>query len=336
MGFDDIYLAGAAACLPERVSVADAVAEGLCDAAIARSTDFVSVSVTDGDPPAALAVRAAEVALKRSGHQAEDIGLTLHADVYYQGHDLWPPASYVQREIGATRGPSIEIRQMSNGGMAAVQLGAAFLADGTGQSAVLLTTGDVFLPPGFDRWRSDSGTFYADGGTALVLSRHDGFARLRSLATVSEPELEGMHRGDDPFGAAPFSIRAPLSLDSCKQDFVTARGQSYCLSRVASGQSEALEQALTQAGASLADIHHFVLPHFGLRRLANGYLRRWDVDPDRTTWSWARTVGHLGAGDQFAGLAHLVEQERARSGELCLVAAVGAGYTWTCAVIEFV
>lgn len=53
-----------------------------------------------------------------------------------------------------------------------------------------------------------------------------------------------------------------------------------------------------------------------------------------TNWEWSRTVGHLGAGDQFASLAHLVDSGRARPGDRCVLIGVGAGYSWGCAVVE--
>lgn len=333
MRYDDVFVAAAASRLPARRAVAEAVAEGRCDPRVARSTGLESVSVAAGEAPAEMAARAAAEALRLSGHDPGRIDLVLYADVYYQGHDLWPPASYVQRVAVGNRCPAVEIRQMSNGGMAALELAAGHLC-GTGGTAALLTTGDRFCGPGFDRWRSDSGTVYADGGTALVLSRSSGFAALRSLATVSDADLEGMHRGDDPFGTAPFGNRPRVDLDAHKDDFVAARGQSFVLERVSAAQNEVLKLALSDAGCELADIDWFVLPHFGRRRLDSGFLKRWGVRPEATTWPWARTVGHLGAGDQYAGLAHLAGEGLLRPGQRVLVAGVGAGFTWTIAVLD--
>ncbi|MCQ4044534.1 ketoacyl-ACP synthase III family protein [Streptantibioticus rubrisoli] len=334
MRFDDLYVAGAAAHFPGRFAMADAVTGGLCDARIAERTGVVSVAFSEGESAPEMAVQAARTALDRSGAGPHDIDLILHATVYYQGHDLWAPASYIQREAVGNRCPAVEVRQLSNGGMAAVELAAGYLTAGDGTSSALLTTGDRFCGPGFDRWGSDPGTVYGDAGTALVLSRGGGFARVRSLVTVSEPELEGIHRGDDPFGPAPFSVRRPMDLEVLKRDFIGKVGISYGVARVSAGQSEALKGALAAAEAELSDIAVFVLPQFGLRRLTSAYLRPWGLDPAVTTWPWGRTVGHLGAGDQFAGLAHLVEERRVKPGDLCLMAGVGAGYTWTCCVLE--
>ncbi|MDH6132411.1 3-oxoacyl-[acyl-carrier-protein] synthase-3 [Kitasatospora sp. MAA4] len=334
MRFDDLYITGAAAHLPPRVTVAQALERGECDPQSVRSSDLLSVAVSDGESGPEMAASAAGTALRRADADPGEIDLLLHATVYYQGHDLWAPASYVQRRALGNRCPAVEVRQLSNGGMAALELAAGYLVPGSARVGALLTTGDRFCAPGFDRWRSDPGTVYGDGGTALVLSRRPGFARLRSLVTVGDSDLEAMHRGADPFGAAPFEQRRPMDLEVLKRRFIEQVGTSYSVARVSAAQTEVLKQALAEADTELAGIDWFVLPHFGLRRLTSGFLRRWEVAPEDTTWTWGRTVGHLGAGDQFAGLAHLAQSGRLLPGQRCLLVGVGAGYSWSCAVLE--
>ncbi|MGW4644210.1 ketoacyl-ACP synthase III family protein [Sphaerisporangium sp. NPDC004334] len=330
----DIHIAATGSALAPLVTVEEALARGDCDPDTARRTEALSVAVAGEESPAEMAAAAARAALGRSGRDPADVGLILHAAVYYQGHDLWPPASYVQRTAVGNRCPAVEVRQMSNGGMAAIDLAAGYLSAARPGSAALITAADRFSPPGFDRWRSDPGTVYADGGVALVLARGHGLARLRTIVTVSDPELEGMHRGDDPFGVAPFSVRRPMDLEVWKRAFVARTGLSACLSRIAAGLREAVDTALDEAGVKLADVDRFLLPHFGRRRLAAALLRPLGVDVERTTWPWSRRVGHLGAGDQIAALDHLFSSGAAAPGDTLMLLGIGAGFTWSCAVLE--
>lgn len=337
MTFDDLHIAGCAAFLPPEVTADEAVARGECSPAEAARASVAAVTVAPaGDSGPALAARAAATALERSGHRPSDIGLVLHATLYDQGHDLWSSAAYVQSLALAGEHepcPALEVRQVSNGGMASVELAAAFLRAGTARPAALLTAGDVFGPPGFDRWRSDPGTVYADGGAALVLSREGGFARLRSLVTVSEPRLEGMHRGDHPF-ALPADGPRRVDLDECKRQFLDRVGRQTAVAWVSGGQRRAMTRALEEAEVEFPDIDRFVLPHLGRRRLEATYFRPFGIDAERTTWPWSRRVGHLGGGDQFAGLAHLVETKQVAPGDRVLLVGVGAGFTWSAAVVE--
>ncbi|MEU4826400.1 ketoacyl-ACP synthase III family protein [Actinomadura sp. NPDC023710] len=334
MSEPNIYIAACATWLPPLLPVAQAVADGQCDEKLAQRTGMVSVAVAGTEAAPEMAGRAARIALRRARYDGADIALILHANFFYQGHDVWAPASYVQRVAVGNDCPAVEIRQASNGGMAAVDLARAFLIAGPGREAALVTTGDKFSPPAFDRWRSDPGTVYADGGTALALSRRRGFGLLRSLVTVSDPELEGMHRGDDSFGPAPLSARSIVDLDACQRDFLASAGMRRVAARVCAGQEAVLTKALAQAEVELADIDRVVLPHLGLHRLNGSYLRRLGLRPEITTWPWSRHIGHLGAGDPFAGLEHLMLTGALGAGDRCLVISVGAGFTWTAAVID--
>lgn len=334
MRWEDVYFHSCAIWLPPVMPAEEAVLDGLVEAETVRRAQVTGVTVASRSAPD-MAVAAARGAMARSGRAAEDISLILHASSYYQGHDMWAPASYVQRHAVGNHCPAMEIRQTSNGGMASLELAAAHLV-GTDGRAALLTTADRFALPGVDRWRSDEGTVLADGATAVVLARGSGFARLRSLVLVSEPELERMHRGEDPFGLAPLSIRRPLSVGETTKAYLRSPEGQRSVVLMAARQREVVACALEEAEADLAGIDWFLVPHFGRRRLDVNFFRRLGIDPARTLWSWSRGVGHLGAGDQFAGLTRLIETGAVRPGDRCLLLGVGGGFTWSAAVLDIV
>lgn len=336
MRFDDVYVRGTGVWLPPLRPMADLIAAGECPADLATRTGMVSVAVSERESAPEMAVLAAREALARAGSDPGDVDLVLHADTYHQGHDAWAVASYVQRETVANRCPAVEVRQMSNGAMAALDLAAAYLVALPSRRDALLTTGDRYCLPGFDRWRTDPGTPYADGGTALVLSRRGGFARLLSLAMHSDPELEPMHRVDEPFGLAPLAHRAPIELDSATKAFNRRHGISFALRRLAEGQAAVFENAMADAELELCEAEWVVLPNFGNLRLQAFYYDRFGIDRERTAWPWSKTVGHLGAGDQIGGLQYLLDTGRAKPGDRCVLVGIGAGYSWGCAVVEIV
>lgn len=334
MKCEGVYIAGVATWLPPAMSAREAVAAGIADEGIAEVTGQVAVAVAGAESGPEMAALAGRKALARAGLGPDRIALVLHAGVFYSGHDMWAPASFVQRAAVGTDCLAMEVRQASNGGMACLECAVAYLRADSVRTAALLTTGDKFCPPRFDRWRSDPGTVYADGGTALVVSVQSGFARLLSLVSVSASDLEGMARGTDPFADEPFQYRPRVDVEACKRGFLDQVGLPYMVARLLASQLAVVTQALDDAGVKLDDITGFALPHFGRRRLDAGYLRPLGIDVERTTWSWSRGVGHLGAGDPFAGLDHLVSSGAVAPGELCLITSVGAGFTWSCAVIE--
>jgi 3-oxoacyl-[acyl-carrier-protein] synthase-3 len=154
------------------------------------------------------------------------------------------------------------------------------------------------------------------------------------MVTVADASLEEMHRGADPFAEAPFGARQPVDLEEPRRAFVAANGLDTVLDRIDTGQREAVKRSLSDAAVEMADIDWFVLPHLGRPRLTAHFLGPLGIDPARTTWSWGRRIGHLGAGDQFNGLARLVASGALRPGQRALLAGVGGGFTWSCAVVE--
>jgi 3-oxoacyl-[acyl-carrier-protein] synthase-3 len=95
-----------------------------------------------------------------------------------------------------------------------------------------------------------------------------------------------------------------------------------------------VDRALSEGDVKLADIDWFVLPSLGAGRIKAHFLDPLGIDLDRTTWPWGRHVGHLGAGDQIAGLSHLGGAGRLARGQRCLLLGVGAGFSWSAAVVE--
>jgi 3-oxoacyl-[acyl-carrier-protein] synthase III len=324
----NLFVAATGSALPEPTTLEDAERAGLCERKLIWRTQLKSVCIAEESGPE-LAVRAA-----RAADPTGRINIVLHASVYYQGHDLWSPPSYLQREVLGNSCPAIEVRQQSNGGMAALELAGAYLAADSSREQALVTTGDRFCLPGFDRWLSDPGTICGDGGTAAVLSTKDGMARVRSLVTVSDPGLEKLGRGLDPFADAPLATRQPISTDTHRSELIAEFGFTPLLERLQNGQRQAFHQALDEAGVDATDVDWFVLPNLGRAKMDAQFFEPLKIDPERSTWDWGSHIGHLGAGDQIAGLDHLARSGRLESGQLCVLAGVGVGFTWSVAVLE--
>ncbi|MFJ4359879.1 ketoacyl-ACP synthase III family protein [Streptomyces massasporeus] len=335
MDIAEVYVSGVGLHLARRMPVGEVVERGLADLRTVRRSGMVSVCVGERSGPE-MAVQAARAALRGSGRVPSDIGVVLHASTWFQGHDLWAPASYVQREAVGNTCLSLEVGQLSNGGMAAMEMAVAWLRAGTdaGPPSALITTGDRFCLPGFDRWHTDPGTVCGDGGTALVLSRGSGFARLRSLVTVSDPSLEAMGRDADGFSPAPLTARAPIGVAASRERLVREIGLTRLLDLLQAGQRAAFDRALEEAGAKASDVAWFVLPNLGRPKMDAQFFQVLDIDPERTTWLWGSGVGHLGAGDPFAGLARLAGTGALRPGQLCALISAGGGFAWSVAVLE--
>ncbi|HKN98054.1 MAG TPA: ketoacyl-ACP synthase III family protein [Pseudonocardiaceae bacterium] len=338
MRWNDIHINAAAACMGRTVRTADAVADGRYDAEECERSGYRAVRVSDGAESAVdLAVTAGNRALERSGIASADFRLLLHASISHQGLDDFAPAPHVQGRTIRGNATAMEVRQASNGGMAALELAAAYLTVREAPDAVLLTTADRFVPPGWDRFRTAAGVLLGDAGTSIVLSRQPGVAKLLSSVSIGDTTYEGLQTGDarwtDVSGADGWPINSQDRVDA----FVARHGADIFIELVQSlwrNETDGMERALADAGATTGDIATWVFPNMG------EVLTDWDarkafgVDLTRTTWAWGREQGHLGAGDQFATLAHLWETRQVRTGDLVFLNGAGTGFSFSSAVVE--
>lgn len=333
MRWHDLYVSSVGQWLPPRIDMTTAVAEGMCSQQTHERTGLTSICVSD-EAPVELAVRAADSALQRSAHASDDIAILLYATASYQGLDAWNAAAYVQALTGTARAFAVEVRQLSNGGMAAMELGAGFLSADPRRRAALLVTADRFAMPGFDRWNADRNMVWGDAGTAVVLSRDGGFARVLAMVSASDPELEGMYRGDSPLRPAPTAEDMPVNIVRRQREFRRRMTSEEVRRRLVAGFDVTLATALAEADASLDSISWAVVENLGRNLMDWRFLNPLKMDISRTTWPWGATIGHLGAGDQFAGLHHLATSGDVGPGDRVLLLGSGGGYAWTCAVVE--
>ncbi|EWC59245.1 putative 3-oxoacyl-ACP synthase III [Actinokineospora spheciospongiae] len=321
--------------LPDtRETLAEALADGRMTEQDLERSGYSSIPVAGPDLPGpVLAANAARAALAESGVDPARVGLLLHAWTEYQGHDLWSPPHYIADQVGAGDALPVGVRQLSNGGAAATELAASWLHAHQDGLAVV-TTGDRFCLPGFDRWRSDRGLVHADAGTAMVLAAAPGPAdalRLLGIASASAPRLEGMHRGDDPFSTGRYDQGAPIDLARTKKAFFAAHTREAFTDTATGKAKRVVTEAAERAGVALDDLRHLLLPRIGrltyeLYRPVFGEITTAEV-LDR-----GEHTGHLGAGDLLANLADLTTL--LGPGEKAAVFNGGGGYTWTAVVVE--
>jgi 3-oxoacyl-[acyl-carrier-protein] synthase-3 len=329
-----IFIAGTGSYLPAKVPVADAVADGRYDAADAELFGIQNALVAGAESAPEMAVEAGRLALTRSGHDPQEIAATFHASLYHQGPDVWPVHMYLQREIVGLEVSAYEVRQGCNGGMAAMELASYYLNASPDRTAAVLTTADNFGGLGFNRWRAEQGVIFSDGGTALVLSKEPGLGEVRSIATTSIQSLEEMLRGEMPH---PFAYTGEklVNFTARRLDFQSRSEVDtlwFCDAMLSEAVPAVVKQALADADIDIADVTRVIWPNLG-SVIVNRYCEQAGLDPALSTWEWGRTIGHLGAGDQFAGLDHLISGGEVGPGDHVLVMGIGVGLTITSAVV---
>ena len=328
MRCSSVFLNGVSSVLGDRIEHPPGGPGGLSRRDL-RALDIESVRVSNNSGPQ-LAIEAGKRTLSLSGKSPSSVGGLLHANTYYQGHDMWSPASFVQDGLRINGGITAEVRQVSAGALVALDVACRYVQCEPSRT-ILITTGDTFRD-GFARWTSDPGTAYGDAGTAALVAS-SGLLQLLSISVFGDPSLEAMHRDQVHHGRT--NSPRMVDLGDRQRRFIASHRREAIGARLRAGLASAHRDALTDAGLDTSDISWFVLPNFGARRMRSTFFGPLDIPPSKSLWRWGRTVGHLGAGDQLAGLAHLVDCGRLSEGDYIELIAVGAGFTWASVVIQF-
>lgn len=329
---DDVFVRSVGVHLPDRMSGDEAVRLGLYDEDDMADSGLTGALVAGTVAPVDLAVAAGRAALHRAGSPASTVDLLVHTGAFRQGPELWSPTGYVARELGCRPLPAYEVRQGCNGVLAALELVCGQFALDPGLGTALVTTGDNFGAPCLDRWRGGGpGFVVGDAGSAVLVGHGHGVARVRSLRSLTVPELEGMHRGHEPLHR-PDGDRM-IDMTRRATDFASGQRRLVEATRVMiEAQVQVVKAALADVGLVPCDLAR-VLYTNGAAYLVHGWLMEpLGLPMSRSAWTVGRTMGHLGASDQVVALEHLLRTGALAPGDHVLMTGGSPGYT-VCAVV---
>jgi 3-oxoacyl-[acyl-carrier-protein] synthase-3 len=338
---EDVFVAGLGTYLPEVADAAEAVALGRYDAEEHRRGGWTGAAVAGDVPAVDMAVQAAGRALERSGHAPGEIDLLLYAAFFHQGPDGWSPHHYVQsRTVGGTA-PALRVEQGCNAMLAAMELATCYLGV-PGRTAALIAGADNVGVPLVDRWNylaganSNRGSILGDAGSAVVLSRRGGFARLLAVGSGSLPHLEAMHRGDADLFPPAATVGLPMELGRRIAEFARRHPQEWALAKkeLQAARTELAVRTLEEAGIGPADVTRVTHVFTGGIEYLRSLLDPLGIDPRRGLLEFGRGLGHLGVNDQVTGLTHLVETRAVGPGDHVLMLSNGSGVALACAVVE--
>jgi 3-oxoacyl-[acyl-carrier-protein] synthase-3 len=335
MRFNDIYVAGVGSWLPAR----EPIGQGRYEPGEQEEHAYESASVAGPDEtPPDMAIRAGRLALTRSGVDPAEVSLLLHAYVWYQGLDMWCPSAYIHHALlGENRtAQAIDLNQQCAGAVSALQLAADHLVANPDRRAAIITTGERYSLPGVDRWHTEGAhIIFGDGAGALVLARDRGFARLLAVNSVADTTLEAMNRGDSTLTLFSPAAQGAVDMSARSAAFLRQMDGREAVARLNQGHADAVHGLLDKAGLTISDVSRFIFPNIGLGLLTD-LVKGLGIDVSQTGWELGRTTGHMGPADPIVGLTYLLEQGQLSVGDRVVLAGIGYGWYWSCALVECV
>lgn len=333
MKVENLYLRSIGTYLPEWVSSRRAIDMGLYDEVLMLDSGVTGTLVADDTPPVEMAVSAARDALKRGDRKAGSIDLLVYSSVIGQGREMWYPAGYILRELGTVDTATFEVRQGCNGMLAALELAACYLKANAECEAALLAAADNFKTPKADRWRGyGPGTVIGDAASAMLLTTSDGFAEVKSISQSTIPELEGLHRGNEPL-FDPYE-RQTIDMVQRARHFSRTEIPLNEVNRIIGRrQVDVVMRSIAEADIDLSQISKVIYVNQGKYLLAQFLLDPLQLPESKSSWDFGRTVGHLGASDHAVALDHYLTTGQLKPGDHVLLAGAAPGFVVSSAVL---
>lgn len=277
-----------------------------------------------------LGVQAAYKALDMAGVKKEEIDLIIFATLS-PDHDFPGCAPIVQTKMGLAPIACLDIRQQCTGFVYGLSVADAFIKAGA-YKRILLIGGEVHSA-GLDRTTKgrDVTVLFGDAAGAVVVGPSDD----------PERRILSYHLHADGAGALDLCVERPgcnATPRFSRQDFEEGKhfpkmNGREVFKHAVRKMPETVEISLAKAGVSLSDVDLFI-PHQANQRISEAVQKGLNL-PDSKVFNNIDRFGNTTAASIPLAINECVESGRLRRGDLLVVAAFGAGFTWGSAVIRY-
>lgn len=291
------------------------------------------ITKDDGNTTTSMGVKAAKVAIERSGISKDDIDFvifaTLSPDYYFPG-----PGVLVQRDLGLKTVGALDIRNQCSGFVYALSIADQYIR--TGMYKNILIIGSEVHSNGLDMTTRGRGVsvIFGDGAGAAILSREEDLSK-GILST--HLHSEGQH-------AEELIVKAPgmggrwvtdILKDNNPDDesyFPYMNGQ-FVFKNAVVRFSEVIMEGLKTNNLEISDID-MLIPHQANLRISQFIQQKFKLTDDQV-FNNIQKYGNTTAASIPIALTEAWEQGKIKEGDTVVLAAFGSGFTWASAVIKW-
>jgi len=273
-----------------------------------------------------MAAEAARRALANAGVKPEEVDLILVATVT---PDMPFPSTscLVQQKLGAKRAACFDINAACSGFLYALEIGQQFVAAHTYHTVLVI--GAEKLTSILD---------FTDRNTCVLFGDGAGAALLRSRGGDSHGILTTCMGADGNHGDL---LKVPAGGSRCPASHASVDGKLHSIrmmgrevfKQAVNAMTAAATEALARCQLTGADIA-LVIPHQANLRIIDALGERIRVPRDRIYVNLHR-YGNTSAASVPIALDEAAHEGRIRRGDLILLVAFGAGFTWASCVVQW-
>lgn len=284
------------------------------------------------DTTTSMGVKAAKIAIERSGISHDDIDFivfaTISPDYYFPG-----PGVELQKELGLKTIGALDIRNQCSGFIYALSIADQFIK--TGMYKNILVVASEIQSLGLDMTTRGRGVsvIFGDGAGAVVVSRSNDESGILSTHLHSE----GEH-------AKELAVLAPgmggrwvtdILADNNPDDesyFPYMNGQ-FVFKHAVVRFSEVIHEGLQANNLQVSDID-LLIPHQANLRISQFIQKKFGLNDDQV-FNNIQKYGNTTAASIPIALAEAWEQGKIKKGDTVVLAAFGSGFTWASAIIKW-
>lgn len=284
------------------------------------------------DTTTTMGVKAAKIAIERSGLSNDDIDFivfaTISPDYYFPG-----PGVELQKELGMKTIGALDIRNQCSGFVYALSVADQFIK--TGMYKNILVVASEVQSLGLDMTTRGRGVsvIFGDGAGAAVLSRSNDDSRILSTHLHSEGEY-----------AKELAVLAPgmggrwvtdILADNNPDDesyYPYMNGQ-FVFKHAVVRFSEVINEGLQANNLKVSDID-MLIPHQANLRISQFIQKKFGLN-DEQVFNNIQKYGNTTAASIPIALTEAWEQGKIKKGDTVVLAAFGSGFTWASAIIKW-
>ena len=286
-----------------------------------------------GETTTTMGLKAAKIAIERSGVAKDDIDFivfaTISPDYYFPG-----PGVMLQKELGLRTIGALDIRNQCSGFVYALSIADQYIK--TGMYRNILIVGAELQSFGLDMTTRGRGVsvIFGDGAGAAVISREEDSSK-GVLST--HLHSEGEH-------AKELAVLAPgmggrwvtdILADNDPNDesyFPYMNGQ-FVFKNAVVRFSEVIHEGLAANNLNVSDIN-MLIPHQANLRISQFIQKKFGLSDDQV-FNNIQKYGNTTAASIPIALTEAWELGKIKSGDLVVLAAFGSGFTWASAIIRW-
>ena len=317
---------GVGSYLPDRIVTNDELAKSVDtnDAWIRERTGIKRRHIAaEGETTVDMGEAAARRALDHAGMDASDIDLIIVATTT---PDLVFPSSaaMIQGRLGIRIGAAFDVQAVCSGFIYGMSIADGLIQLGQHRNALVI--GSETMSRIIDWTDRSTCVLFGDGAGAFVLE-----GRAIVPDETDPRRLIGSYLRAD--GSFLELLRTTGGISSTQSSgLLTMQGNSvyrHAVTKI----SEAMSTLMQKHGVTSEDIDWFV-PHQANQRILEGVSKRMGIDAAKVI-STVAEQGNTSAASVPLAFDQGVRDGRIKRGELCLLEALGAGFTWGSALIRF-